>query len=181
MRNVTARAFPRVRALWLLLAASLAVPFPAMAARPAVGRPAPALIVARLDGHEFDLATLRGKVVLVNFWATWCSPCRVEMPTLDAFYRRYHARGLEVLGLSIDEAPDDARVRQVMRQFHYPGALASAAKVNGFGQPVAVPVTYVIDAQGVIRARLQAEGPSGISRQALQRAVLPLLPDRASH
>ncbi|HET9108616.1 MAG TPA: TlpA disulfide reductase family protein, partial [Steroidobacteraceae bacterium] len=101
--------------------------------------------------------------------------CRVEMPTLNAFYRRYHSRGLDLLGLSIDEAPDDARVRQVMRQFSYPGALASGARVNGFGQPVAVPVTYVIDARGVLRAQLQAEGPGGVSLRALEQAVLPLL------
>lgn len=142
---------------------------------PAVGQPAPALMVQQLDGHPFDLAKLRGKVVLVNVWATWCSPCRVEMPTLNAFYRHYHSQGLDVLGLSIDEAPDVAQVRQVMRQFSYPAALANAARVNGFGQPIAVPVTYVIDARGVIRAQLQAEGPSGVSRQTLEQAVLPLL------
>jgi cytochrome c biogenesis protein CcmG/thiol:disulfide interchange protein DsbE len=161
----------------LLLAgpALLGVARDARAAPPAVGQPAPPLIVTELDGHEFNLARLRGKVVLVNVWATWCSPCRIEMPTLDAFYRRYHSRGVDVLGLSIDEAPDIARVQQVMRQFSYPGALASAARVDGFGEPIAVPVTYVIDAGGVIRAVLEAEGPSGVSSQALQQAVLPLL------
>jgi cytochrome c biogenesis protein CcmG/thiol:disulfide interchange protein DsbE len=153
----------------------LLAPAPAAAAAPAVGRPAPQLIVPELDGHEFDLAKLRGKVVLVNVWATWCSPCRSEMPTLNAFYRRYHSRGLDVLGLSIDEAPDVARVHQVMQQFSYPAALASAARVDGFGDPIAVPVTYVIDASGVIRAVLEAQGPSGVSAQALEQAVLPLL------
>ena len=169
---------------WVLswAAALLALAAPVIrAAPPAIGQPAPALVVPQLDGHEFDLAKLRGKVVLVNVWATWCSPCRVEMPTLDAFYHRYHARGLDLLGLSIDEAPDAAQVRQVMRQFSYPGALASAARVNGFGQPIAVPVTYVIDAQGVIRAQLQAEGPSGVSKAALAQAVLPLLEQRNRH
>ncbi|HVS76560.1 MAG TPA: TlpA disulfide reductase family protein [Steroidobacteraceae bacterium] len=180
---------PRPRAfatfpLWrLVLAAPLiaAAPPALVAAQPAVGQPAPALMVPELDGHEFDLARLRGKVVLVNVWATWCSPCRSEMPTLDAFYRRYHSRGLDLLGLSIDEAPDAARVRQVMRQFSYPGALASAARVNGFGVPIAVPVTYVIDAKGVIRAQLQAEGPSGVSRRALEQSVLPLLRQLKRH
>lgn len=147
----------------------------ARAAPPAVGRPAPPLIVRQLDGHEFDLARLRGKVVLVNFWATWCSPCRTEMPTLNAFYRRYHGRGLDLIGLSIDEEPDAAQVRQVMRQFSYPAALANAARLDGFGEPMAVPVTYVIDATGMVRARLMAEGPAGVSRQALERTVLPLL------
>jgi cytochrome c biogenesis protein CcmG/thiol:disulfide interchange protein DsbE len=168
------------RAALALIAALLIAGSPAIAraTSPAIGRPAPPLEVPQLDGHPFDLAKLRGKVVLINFWATWCSPCRIEMPTLDALYRRYHARGLELLGLSIDEAPDAARVRQVMRRFSYPGALASAARVNGFGEPIAVPVTYVIDTHGLIRAQLQAEGPSGVSRQALEAAVLPLLPKR---
>src|SRR5579872_1621951 len=161
------------RLIWA--AALLAGAPPALLAAAAVGQPAPALVVPQIDGHEFDLAKLRGKVVLVNVWATWCSPCRSEMPTLDAFYRRYHSRGLVLLGLSIDEAPDTAQVRQVIRQFSYPGALASAARVNDFGEPIAVPVTYVIDARGVIRAQLQAEGPSGVSAQALDQAVLPLL------
>jgi peroxiredoxin len=163
--------------LWrLLLAAALLGAAPsALLAAPAVGQPAPQLVVPQLDGHEFDLARLRGKVVLVNVWATWCSPCRGEMPTLDKFYRRYHSRGLDLLGLSIDEAPDAAAVQQVMRQFSYPAALANKARVNGFGDPIAVPITYVIDARGVIRAQLQAEGPSGVSEQALAQAVLPLL------
>lgn len=163
--------------LWrLLLTAALLTAAPlALAAPPAVDQPAPQLVVPQLDGHQFDLAKLRGKVVLVNVWATWCSPCRVEMPTLNAFYRHYHSHGLYLLGLSIDDASDAAQVRQVMQQFTYPGALASAAKVNGFGEPIAVPITYVIDAHGVIRAQLQAEGPSGVSRQALEAAVLPLL------
>ena len=177
MSHPSARKFAPLHLGCLVLAACLLAAGPAVtrAAPPAIGQPAPALIVRELDGHRFDLAKLRGKVVLVNFWATWCSPCRVEMPTLDAFYRRYHSRGLDLLGLSIDEAPDDARVRQVMRQFSYPGALASGARVNGFGQPVAVPVTYVIDARGVLRAQLQAEGPGGVSLRALEQAVLPLL------
>ena len=178
MPQPSSRALPRFPQWSLLLAAALLVTAPSalLAAPPAVGQPAPPLIAPQLDGHEFDLAKLRGKVVLVNVWATWCSPCRVEMPTLNAFYRRYHPRGLVLLGLSIDEAPDAAQVRKVMGQLSYPGALASAARVNGFGEPIAVPVTYVIDARGVLRAQLEAEGPSGVSAQALQQAVLPLLP-----
>ena len=183
MPKPSSRAFPTFPPWGLLLAAALLAVGPclARAAPPAVGQPAPALVVPQLDGHQFDLARLRGKVVLVNVWATWCSPCRSEMPTLNAFYRRYQSRGLVLLGLSIDEAPDAASVRQVMRQFSYPGALASAARVNGFGQPIAVPITYVIDARGVVRAQLQAEGPSGVSKQALEEAVLPLLPERRGH
>jgi len=173
MRHAPYRA--SAPAIALLLLAALVCFVASAAAAPEIGQPAPALIVPELGGHEFDLAKLRGKVVLVNVWATWCSPCRSEMPTLNAFYREYHSHGLDLLGLSIDEAPDVPKVSEVMRQFTYPAALASAARSNGFGDPIAVPITYVIDAKGVIRAQLQAEGPSGVSRQALEKAVLPLL------
>ena len=67
-----------------------------------VGQPAPALVVPELNGQSFDLSALRGKVVVINFWATWCQPCRQEMPALSAFYRQYHGQGLEMIGLSAD-------------------------------------------------------------------------------
>ena len=142
-----------------------------------VGERAPALVVARLDGAVFDLAALRGKVVIINFWATWCSPCRAEMPQLDAFYRRYRARGLELLGVSVDDAQDRDAVVRVMKSFSYPAALAAAAKVNDFGAPVAVPTTWIIDAKGIVRARLIAGNAA--TMQSLEQAVLPLLPQPA--
>jgi thiol-disulfide isomerase/thioredoxin len=138
-----------------------------------VGGRAPALVVPMLDGRMFDLASERGKVVIVNFWATWCSPCRAEMPRLDAFYKRYHARGVELLGLSVDDAGDRAAVADIMRHFSYPAALAAGAKVNDFGEPPAVPMTWIIDAHGVVRTRLVAG--SAVTEQALEQAVTPLL------
>ena len=144
----------------------------------AVGQPAPPLVVTQLDGRTFDLKALRGKVVIVNVWATWCSPCRAEMPRLAAFYRRYHAQGVELLGLSVDEASDLATVRQVMQGVGYPAALATTAKVNGFGPPVAVPVTWIIDATGVVRARLMSG--TAVTDESLSQAVLPLLKPRAA-
>ena len=77
-----------------------------------VGQPAPSLVVQELDGQTFDLSAVRGKVVVVSFWATWCPPCRAEMPVLDAFYRRYHGQGLEMIGLSADRPHDRSDVHQ---------------------------------------------------------------------
>jgi cytochrome c biogenesis protein CcmG/thiol:disulfide interchange protein DsbE len=156
-------------------AATLVLAAAATAARaPQVGQLAPALVAPQLDGRVFDLASLRGKVVIVNFWATWCAPCRAEMPLLDSFYQRYHAQGLELLGLSVDDASDRAEVVRVMRKFSYPAALGASAKVNGFGPPLAVPVTWIIDSAGVVRARLLAG--TSVTEQSLTQSVLPLLP-----
>ena len=65
--------------------------------------PAPAFKIQSLDGHEISLAGLRGKYVLINFWATWCPPCLKEMPSINALYRKFHDRGFEVLAIASDE------------------------------------------------------------------------------
>jgi cytochrome c biogenesis protein CcmG, thiol:disulfide interchange protein DsbE len=140
----------------------------------AVGQPAPALVVAQLDGREFDLAAQRGKVVIVNYWASWCSPCRAEMPVLDSFYKRYHSHGVVLLGVSVDDPHERPAVIAIMQKFSYPAALGASAKVNGFGPALAVPMTWVIDSQGVVRARLVSG--TAVTEQSLSRAVLPLLP-----
>jgi thiol-disulfide isomerase/thioredoxin len=139
-------------------------------AEPETGERAPPLTITTLDGREFDLKALRGKVVLVNFWATWCGPCLAEMPLLEKYYRRFQGKGLELIALSIDEPGNREKVRRVMSRFHYPGAMVSDASKNGFGVPDGVPVTYVIDAQGVIRDQfIMAE------EDILEEVIPPLL------
>jgi thiol-disulfide isomerase/thioredoxin len=173
-RGAAVRAARRALAL-SVCASALAV----AGAEPAqVGRPAPALVVPQLDGRVFDLAALRGKVVIVNVWASWCSPCRAEMPRLDAFYRHYHARGVELLGLSVDEVAERGTVLSIMRRFNYPAALAANAQRNDFGPPPAVPMTWIIDRSGIVRARLVAG--SAVTEQSLEQRVLPLLPPPAA-
>ena len=119
-----------------------------------VGQPAPSLVVQELDGKTFDLSAVRGKVVVVSFWATWCPPCRKEMPVLDALYRRYHGQGLEMIGLSADRPHDRSDVQKVMQSFSYPAAMLDDAKVNDFGTPSELPKTIVIDGHGIVRAEL---------------------------
>jgi cytochrome c biogenesis protein CcmG, thiol:disulfide interchange protein DsbE len=139
-----------------------------------VGQAAPSLVVVELNGQTFDLAAMRGRVVAVNFWATWCPPCRDEMPLLDAFYRKYHARGFELIGLSADRPHDRAAVRAMMQSFAYPAAMLDDAKVDGFGPPAILPVTYVVDRDGIVRARLTPErGP--LTAKVLADLLLPML------
>jgi peroxiredoxin len=171
-----ARAMKRKLSVWALCSALLVglCSTSVRAATAAVGQPAPALVVAQLDGREFDLAAQRGKVVIVNYWASWCSPCRAEMPVLDAFYKRYHSRGVVLLGVSVDDPHERPAVIAIMQKFSYPAALGASARQNGFGPALAVPMTWVIDSQGVVRARLVSG--AAVTEQSLSRAVLPLLP-----
>ena len=100
------------------------LPLPRFApVRPPSGAPAPEVVATQLDGKTFDLSKLRGQVVVVNFWATWCPPCRAEMPAMDAFYRKHRGDGLAMIGLSEDKARELPQVKNIMAAFAYPAAL----------------------------------------------------------
>jgi len=149
--------------LWLPLASALDT-----------GDAAPALKGVTLDGKAFDLAALKGEVVVVNLWATWCGPCREEMPLLDGFAKKYAARGVVVLGLDENDPADEGVVRKVMAAFSYPALMAETAPTNDFRQPRVLPITYVIDDSGVVRAKLWASG-TPVTEESLEKAVAPLL------
>ena len=127
-----------------------------------------------LDGRVFDLAQARGKVVVLSLWATWCTPCRLEMPILDQAYARHRAQGLEVVGLSADRLKDRADVVRVMQTVSYPSGMALEAKVNGFGVPRALPQTFVIDRDGVVRAEFGVLGDP-VTQARIEAALAPLL------
>ena len=149
---------------WLAL-----TPLPVKAA-PDIGKPAPALVVTTLDGGTFDLEKLKGKVVLVNYWATWCAPCKKDMPKLDAFYRA-HRDSMAMIGISVDRPRDLPRVRKAMAALAYPVALLKDATVDDFGAPDGVPFTWLIGPDGVIRDRM-----IDVRDELLNQLVVPLLP-----
>ncbi len=140
------------------------------AAAQKVGAPAPALVGQTIDGKPFDLAALRGHVVVANVWATWCTPCRVEMPTLDAFAKAHRSQGVVLVGLSADRPRDAATVDRVMSAFSYPAIVLKNAKIDGFTPPNILPVTYIVDAKGIVRqALLYTDKP--LSEADLEAAV----------
>ena len=141
---------------------------------PEIGKPAPAIHAKTLDGGEFDQSTLAGKVVVVHFWATWCEPCRAEMPALDAFYRAHRSEGLAVIAITLDTHDDLNKVKAVMRAFDFPAALLEQSGVKGYGRIWRVPLTFVIDRRGVLRRDGFAASPT-LDAAALDREVLPLL------
>jgi thiol-disulfide isomerase/thioredoxin len=145
-----------------------------LAASPKESEPAPAFAAKSLAGQQIDSAGLKGKVVILHFWATWCPPCREEMPALDKFYREHRAEGLEVVAVSIEESADLAKVREAAKAYSFPSAMLADARVDGFGRIWALPLTFLIDRHGILR-RADWTGGEKIDSASLDRLVLPLL------
>jgi thiol-disulfide isomerase/thioredoxin len=139
-----------------------------------VGQLAPALEAKLLDGTQFSLAAATGKVVIVNFWATWCEPCRAEMPALEAYYQKHRAEGLQMLAISMDAPRDEPKVREIMRAFSFSAAIARDASFKPYGRIWRIPLTFVIDRQGVLR-KDGWYGDPGIDLPLLESTVTPLL------
>ena len=133
-------------------------------------------IQARLldDGGTFALSTKRGKTVIVNFWATWCAPCREEMPVLQAYYQQHQADGLEILAISMDDSSALAQVRAIARKYGFPVAWKGDASFAGLGRIWRLPTTFVIDSTGLLRRNGQT-GDAEITRAELDSLVTPLL------
>ena len=117
-------------------------------------RETPALEVTTLDGSPLTLAELRGKVVIVNFWATWCGPCKLEMPALQAAHERYDSNEVAVIGLSVDSGPNGVRAFLEERGITYPVGMATWEHRRAFGGIRGIPTTFVVDRSGTVRHRV---------------------------
>ena len=159
--------------LLLSAALSLAATF-ATGAEMGEGKPAPGFDIVTLDGQHHTLESEKGRVVLINLWATWCVPCREEMPAIEAYYREHKGEGLVVLAVSMDEASKDAQVQSLMRQFSYPAAYKRDANLKGYGRIWRMPMSFVIDRQGVLR-KDGSEGDPKVDAEILDKVVTPLL------
>jgi peroxiredoxin len=137
------------------------------------GARAPAFNLTTMDGERVTLADLRGKVVIVDFWASWCEPCGHAMPALDRLYSRYKGNGLVVVGVSVDQTERNAR--SFLRRTHvsFPVAHDADHAVAERYSPPTMPSTYVIDRRGVVR-HVHAGFRSG-DAQRLEQVVRGLL------
>ncbi len=153
--------------------------WPELAAAAGVGggdERAPELRLTTLDGHAIDPESLRGIVVLVNFWATWCPPCRVEMPGFESVWRSRAGRGFTIVGVA-DDAASSGRIQAFLRErgITYPVARADGEVERAFGSPNVLPTSFLIDRSGRIRYTVR-----GIFAQpALALAVDRLLSESA--
>ncbi len=106
------------------------------------------------DQGKFDSATLRGKVVLVNFWATWCPPCRKEIPSLVKLQEKYRDKGFAVVGISMDEGGSTLVGKFLAKQkVTYPVIIGDAELARGFGGVIGVPASFLVDRQGELIRR----------------------------
>jgi peroxiredoxin len=141
----------------------------------AAAEPAPDVELKTTDGKPLKLSDLRGQVVLLNFWATWCVPCRSEIPGLNEMQRDLAGRGFKVLGVSTSDSAELIREYQKDVRQEYTVAVGDDGVANKYAVGV-LPTTFVIDRQGRIRKKVIGEK----TRAEFEAMVAPLLEEQAT-
>jgi len=149
----------------LLLAASAAW------AMPEVDQPAPALKGTLFSGKPFDLREMRGKVVLVNFYSSYCSFCAYEIGNLETFYEQHREQGFEVVVVGVDALADRHRVERMVALYGLQGVMADDLEESGFERRYPTPTAFVIDREGILRSRTKGSK----TPHYFAEHVLPLL------
>jgi len=142
-----------------------------------IGQPAPEVTLRDLDGKDATLSQYKGKVVLVNFWATWCEPCQVEIPWLIEIQQKYADKGFTILGIDVDDEGKDAVVPFVAKErfnvngqklpMNYPILLGNDATAGKFGGLLGYPTSFLISRDGKIVKKVQGL----ISYEELTKAI----------
>jgi peroxiredoxin len=112
--------------------------------------PAPDFSLPDLNGHSLQLSSYRGKVVLLDFWATWCDPCRDEIPHFVALQNKYGAQGFQMIGVSMDDTPEPVREFYQHFQMNYPVVMGNAQTGKLYGGILGLPIAFVIGGDGRI-------------------------------
>ena len=149
----------------LLLAASAAW------AMPEVDQPAPALKGTLFSGKPFDLKEMRGKVVLVNFYSSYCKHCAYEIGNLETFYEQHREQGFEVVVVGVDALADRHRVERMVALYGLQGVMADDLEESGFERRYPTPTAFVIDREGILRSRTKGSK----TPHYFAEHVLPLL------
>jgi peroxiredoxin len=139
----------RIAMLPAVLVAALALALPAWAGVPEVQ--APGFTLQSSDGKPVSLAQFKGDVVMINFWASWCGPCRQEMPLLDEIYKQYKDMGFTLLGVNVEPHARNANAWLKQTPVSYPILYDPKSQVSQLYQVQAMPTTVIIDRKGIVR------------------------------
>jgi len=120
---------------------------------PELGQPAPPLKGTLFSGQAFDLARMRGKVVLVNFYSSYCKFCAYEIGNVESFFEAHRSEGFEVIAVGVDALADRARVERMLGIYNLPGTMTDELAQTGFERHYPTPTAFLIDRKGVLRYR----------------------------
>ena len=140
-----------------------------------LGQPAPAATLETLDGRRLSTPDLTGHVVILTFWATWCVPCREELPLLSRYAAEHAAQGLSVLGFTLDTPDELDQVRAVARTLSFPVGFLERSSAPGYGRIWRIPVNFTIDRAGRLVDDGWKDRNPVWTRERLARIVSPLL------
>jgi thiol-disulfide isomerase/thioredoxin len=136
--------------------------------------PAPKLLFSDIPGARRQFSNLKGKVIVVNFWATWCAPCRAEMPEFVKAYADYRQRGVEFVGAANEPRSAKAKVREFMKEMEIPFPVwleASEDHLTALGVGPGLPATVIVDVQGRVAARIAGVTDAMQLRELLDRVL----------
>lgn len=134
-------------------------------------RIAPDFTLPQLSGQPLTLSGYRGKVVLLDFWATWCEPCRVETPLLVALQNKYRDQGLEIIGVSMDDTPDPVHGFYQQFKMNYPVVMGNAKIGEEYGGVLGLPIAFLIDREG----RIQKKHIGATDASIFEKEIVELL------
>ena len=150
-------------------------PTAALAGGLRVGERAPQATLVTLEGQRLSTADLLGEVVILTFWATWCAPCREELPLLSDYFAQHADVGLRVLGFCLDTPEKLAEVRAVAHSLRFPVGFLTENSAPGYGRIWRLPVNFTIDRKGILVENGWKEKSPSWTRQRLDEIVSPLL------
>ena len=164
-RKSLAFTLVRLLAVGLLSGSSLA------ASGSLLHRHAPHFVRTDLNGRQVDIAAFKGRVILLTFWATWCAPCQVEMPRFIEWQTRLGPKGLQIVGVSMDDDEAPVRALTAERGVNYPVLMGDAKLARLYGGILGLPITFLIDRHGRVAARFKGETDLDSMERTLRRIL----------